>query len=441
MDIPSGVVPDSMLLKSLRHCHRDMLARAAGTFNLNFSHPQTLAILCLTSLDHGLMGCLHSVATIVMRYLCVIIFFAAWLAAGCLDLPAVAAAVRADAVAAIVNDTIITAREVELQSDQSIVALRRLAQRQGMDEQSYEKKYDAIMQEGLQQLIEKELILSDYKTGNLRLPERVIDDEIESSIKRQFGDRMRLMQSLRAEGMTFETWRQQRYDRIIVDVMTRHNVSRAILISPQKIEQYYTTNQVRFQMEDQVKLRMIVINTSVDTPVAQTLSLVQEIGALLDKKASFSEVASIYSEGSTRREGGDWGWVDNKKNARGLSDIAFSLRIGQHSPVIGFANDAKDESYWVYQYDKSGKIVLARKYKQQGDKVEEKKFDAGSTDTPTLQPNTFYLMLVEDKRAARTRSITEVRDEIEQELKLQEQDRLYKQWIEKLKKKAFIQTF
>jgi parvulin-like peptidyl-prolyl isomerase len=375
-----------------------------------------------------------------MRNLCAT-FLGAWLIAGGVVLPAVAAE-RADAIAAIVNDKIITAREVEIQSEQSLIGLQRLARRQAMDPQTYQQKVDALLEEGLQQLIEKELILSEYKTGNLKLPERVIDDEIESGIKKQFGDRMRLMQSLKAEGMTFDTYRQNRYDRLIVDVMSRRNISQAILISPQKIEQFYKTNQTRFQLEDQVKLRMIVLNTTPTTPVSQTLSLAQEISAVLDKGASFSEVASIYSEGSTRREGGDWGWVDSKKNARGLSDIAFSLQTGQHSPVLGFATDPTDDSYWVYQYDKSGHVSLARKYKQQGDKIEEKKFDnPGSAEAPTLQPNTFYIMLVEDKRPARTRSIAEVRDEIEQELKLQEEDRLHKHWIGKLKKKAFIQTF
>jgi DNA-binding transcriptional regulator YhcF (GntR family) len=372
-----------------------------------------------------------------MRKLCVIL--GAWLIAQSAVLP-MAGAERADAIAAIVNDKIITAREVEMQSEQSLIGLRRMASRQAMDAQTLQQKYDALMEEGLQQLIEKELILFEYKTGNLKLPERVIDDEIESTIKKQFGDRMRLMQSLKAEGITFDTWRQQRYDKLIVDVMSRRNISQAILISPSKIEQFYLTNQSRFQLEDQVKMRMIVLNTSMGTPVSQTLSMAQEIASLLDKGASFSEMATIYSEGSTRREGGDWGWVDSKKNARGLSEIAFSLQSGQHSPVLGFANDPSDESYWVYQYDKSGRVSVARKYKQQGDKVEEKKIEPGSAE-PTLTPNTFYIMLVEDKRPARTRSIAEVRDEIEQELMLREEDRLHKQWIEKLKKKSFIQTF
>jgi len=376
-----------------------------------------------------------------MRYFCVTIL-AAWLAAGGFVLAA-AGAERADAIAAIVNDAIITSREVELQSEQSIIGLQRLYRKQpeSYNPQVYQQKIDALLEEGLQQLIEKQLILSEYKTGNMKFPERVLNDEIDSSIHKQFGDRMRLIQQLKAEGMSFENWRQQRYDKLIVEIMSRKNISSAILISPQKIEQYYKTNQARFQLEDQVKLRMIVLNTASVTPVTQTLSMAEEISIKLDDGASFAEMASIYSEGSTRREGGDWGWVDSKKNARGLSEVAFSLPKGQHSAVLGFANDSGDDTYWVYQYDRSGRMVVARKYPQQGEKIEERKFDAGSTNAPALLPNTFYLMQVEDKRPARTRPLFEVRDEIEQELKLQEEDRLHKQWIQKLKAKAFIQTF
>jgi hypothetical protein len=50
-------------------------------------------------------------------------------------------------------------------------------------------------------------------------------------------------------------------------------------------------------------------------------------------------------------------------------------------------------------------------------------------------------MLVEDKLAAHAKPLTEVRNDIEKTLRVQEQAKLQTQWIEGLKKKTFIRYF
>ena len=56
-------------------------------------------------------------------------------------------------------------------------------------------------------------------------------------------------------------------------------------------------------------------------------------------------------------------------------------------------------------------------------------------------PDTCYLLLVEQKRPAHVKPLNEVRDEIEKNLRAQEQARLEKQWIDRLKAKSFILYF
>ena len=50
-------------------------------------------------------------------------------------------------------------------------------------------------------------------------------------------------------------------------------------------------------------------------------------------------------------------------------------------------------------------------------------------------------MRVEAKYPAHVRPLNEVRDDIENTLRTQEQARIEKQWIESLKKKTFIRYF
>jgi hypothetical protein len=56
-------------------------------------------------------------------------------------------------------------------------------------------------------------------------------------------------------------------------------------------------------------------------------------------------------------------------------------------------------------------------------------------------PDACYLMLVEQTRLAHVKPLADVRDQIEKNLRAQEQSRLEKQWIAKLKAKTFILYF
>jgi len=103
-------------------------------------------------------------------------------------------------------------------------------------------------------------------------------------------------------------------------------------------------------------------------------------------------MASVYSQGSQRSQGGDWGWVERSVLRKELAEVAFALKPGQVSGVIE-------------------------------------------------TPEACYLMLVEQKRPAHVKPLSDVRDDVEVTLRTQEQKQLEQQWIEQLKKKAFIRLF
>jgi parvulin-like peptidyl-prolyl isomerase len=164
-----------------------------------------------------------------------------------------------------------------------------------------------------------------------------------------------------------------------------------IIISPYKVETYYLVHQDNFKVEDEVKLRMIVLNkTSGDD--TNTVRLAGEILAQIKGGATFQEMASVYSQDSQRSQGGDRGWVERSVLRKELADIAFALKPGQVSDVIDM-------------------------------------------------PEACYLMLVEQARPAHVKPLNEVRDDVELTLRTQAQKQLEQQWIERLKKKTFIRLF
>jgi hypothetical protein len=101
------------------------------------------------------------------------------------------------------------------------------------------------------------------------------------------------------------------------------------------------------------------------------------------------------------------------------------------------ATDADGVSY-IYTYDAQGNLVQTKKYGKDGTLLEAKQ----GVDSSSLPAATqFYLLYAEDKKQAHSRSIAEVRDDIERSLRQEESQRLKQRWIDKLKKKSFIRYF
>jgi peptidyl-prolyl cis-trans isomerase SurA len=358
------------------------------------------------------------------------------LAGSAICLTSFAASEVRNGIAAIVNDSIITYQQVE---DHVSVALEALRRTPLKDANVFAQRRIETLTSGLEDLVTKELILADFKSGGFPVPDTLIEDEIRERVRKRFGDRVTLTKTLQAQGMTQETFRKRVAEDLILQYMRQKNVSQAVLISPKKIENYYTNNVPKFQMDDQVKLRAIVLNSPTPGNADEVRKLAQEIGAKLDEGATFSEMAAIYSEGSQRSEGGDWGWRERNYLWKGLSDVVFALDKGQRSGLIGRAKES-DESYWIYIYDKTGRRMIAKKYNSKDELGEIKPVEGEEINTMP-GPQEFYLMLVEDKRLAHVRPLEEVRDEIEKELIVQERARLHKKWVERLRSKAFVRYF
>jgi peptidyl-prolyl cis-trans isomerase SurA len=342
-----------------------------------------------------------------------------------------------DAILKIVDDSVITLQDVELLNQQTELIVRR--QYSGQSELL--NQLNKMASENLETLVQRRLILREFKTAGYVLPDSLLDELVQDGIRSDFGDKVKMTRTLEAEGLTYEKYRQEIRDRFIIQQMTFKNVSSEIIISPHKVEAFYLAHRSEYNVEDEAKLRMIVLRDSADAP-SPAAKLADDILTQLDHGASFEQMATLYSQGSQRGQGGDWGWKERTKIKKGYADIAFALPIGKPSLVFSLS---EGDDYWVYQYDK-GEPVSGCHYKYDPNTkeellVEKQQFAAASALTNFPPPAEFYLMLVEDRRVAHFRPLAEVRDDIERNLLLEEQKRIRQQWIDRLKKKTFVASF
>jgi peptidyl-prolyl cis-trans isomerase SurA len=296
-----------------------------------------------------------------------------------------------DSILAIVNGCVITTRQVEDAVRAASDSLRRLA----VSQSDFVQKVEKLHGEKLSDLIDEQLILFDFKDSGYQLPEPIVDDVINDRIKQKYSNRETLIATLQAQGITFETFRKQQRDQIIVEALRQKMVSsEKILVSPQKIQRFYTEHLNDYKLEYQVKLRVIALNVSSANPIDEIRKLGAEILAKIDQGAPFSQMASVYSEGPDRARGGDRNWVERASLRKELADAAFLLKPGHHSGLIEIENAC-------------------------------------------------YILLVEESRPAHLKPLADatVRDGIEETLKREEKNRLQKKWMDRVKKKAYVQYF
>ena len=310
-------------------------------------------------------------------------------------LPGRAAPQLLNGVAAIVNDAVITFDDVDQYTKRAVEAAYRQYAARGQATE-FEERRQSIMHDGLEQLIDRNLVLNEFKTAGYNLPESIIDDVVAARVKEEFGDRLTLTKTLHARNQTYESFRKDERDAFVVAQMTIKNINQNLVISPKKIERYYTDNQEKYRIGDRAKVRMILIDKSRHA-AGEPRRVIDEVRAKAVAGDDFGKLADEFSDDARRFKGGlrgEQGWVENKDSdlRKELRDFAFAAKVGDISPVI----------------DTDGAV---------------------------------FLLKVEGRESARVRPLTEVRDDVEATLKGIERDRLRKQWIGRLRKKSFIRYF
>jgi peptidyl-prolyl cis-trans isomerase SurA len=294
-----------------------------------------------------------------------------------------------DGIAAIVNGEVITYSQVR-----SLSAPREKLLRSQLTGKDLENKLLELRQLALRDLVDRRLVIQAFKKESYQIPDHFVDQRMQEIIRESFGgDRNTFVKTLEAQNYTLGEFKEKEMERMIVAAMRSHNVKTNSIVSPIKIEDYYRKHHEEFTTKEQIKLRMIMISGQKDTASAPAQkALAEEVLGRLASGAEFDRTAQVYSEDSTRDNGGDWGWIERNTLAAPLEKFAFNMPVGRISNIIEYAGN-------------------------------------------------YYILKVEDKHGGTTRSLAEARSDIEKKLLQVEAQGIQERWIATLRAKAYIKTF
>ena len=294
-----------------------------------------------------------------------------------------------DGIAAVVNGEVITYSQVR-----ALSAPQERMLRQQLTGEELAKKLTELRELAVKDLIDRRLVIQAFKKESFEIPDHLVDMRIQEIIRESFGgDRNTFVKTLEAQNFTLGEFKQKEMEKIIVGAMKGHNVKTNSVVSPTKIEEYYRKHRDEFTSKEQIKLRMIMISGHKDTANAPAQKeLAEEVLGKLASGAEFDQIAQMYSEDSTKDNGGDWGWIEHKTLAEPLEKFAFNMPVGRISNIIDYAGN-------------------------------------------------YYILQVDDKHGGSTKSLNEVRADIEKKLVQEEAQAIQEKWLASLRQKAYIKTF
>ena len=286
-----------------------------------------------------------------------------------------------DSYAALVHGKVITVGDVlaTMQRTQE----RLMAQYDGAElRQRLTEEYQAVRD----RLVESELILQAFESQGGALPDRAIEDHINSVIHEQFNnDRAAFLRALAADRLTFSEWRKQMKDQLIVQYMRRPEVGAKILITPLDLQRAYDRNRETYARPERVRLRTLVLPA---------------------RAASESEATALEHARALRRR-------------LTAGDLSFDTAPGTL---------ADPEWFDTATLNTTIRSAIAP-------------LGPGAVAGPIELADSLYLVKLLEREDARILPFVDAAADLERDLRQSEFERLSRIWIDSLRSKYFVQLF
>lgn len=280
-----------------------------------------------------------------------------------------------------------------------IVTLSSVEERANLLRQKYARSpviipEEELLKEALNMIIEEKLQLQQGKKMGFIVDEEAIDAAVRDIAQKNGLEEGQLEQMLKREGRSLTSYRNHIRDQILVSKISRYEIGNRVKVSDKEINQYYREHQKEFWQDGKVRARHILFiaeRNSSETNRKAKLQQAKKILNELGKGKDFAKLAMEHSEDVSASDGGDVGFVVRGQMVREFEEAVFSLKPGQISDIV--------ETEYGY-----------------------------------------HIIKVEDVVTGKTLTLNDAKERISRILMMQKQSQGYEDWMEELKKAAYIEV-
>ena len=237
-----------------------------------------------------------------------------------------------NAIAAIVNDDIITLNDINREARPALSE----AEKKGTLSDAERHK---IRRAALDLLIEKRLTEQKIRELNIRVSEEEIRQAIDDVRKQNnFTSQEALVTALAGQGLSLDQYRSQLKEQLEKLKLVSMEVRAKVQVGEAEMREYYTANIATYSEEESYRARHIFFKTGEKaTPDVIQRSKTTALAVLADARSGkdFAELAKKFSEDpAARKDGGDLGSFKKGDMQPELEKVIFSLKPGEISELV-----------------------------------------------------------------------------------------------------------
>ncbi len=150
-----------------------------------------------------------------------------------------------------------------------------------------------------------------------------------------------LKKGVEASGLSWEDYKTTIRNGLLQKEVVRREVGSHVDITREEVKQYYDAHPEEFTLPERVVLSEISLSTEGKTPEEMTAvrNKVEGLRTSVLNGDDFSQVARLYSQGSTAKDGGALGTFKKGELAPQLEATVFQMSKGQITDVIQTRTD------------------------------------------------------------------------------------------------------
>ncbi|UTY60706.1 molecular chaperone SurA [Massilia sp. erpn] len=234
-----------------------------------------------------------------------------------------------DAIAIIINDEVITKREL----DERLKTVERR-----MKEQNVALPDRADLQRQLtERMIVERAQLQLAKEMGVRVDDTMLDRAIARIAEQQKLSVQEMRNQMEKSGTTFAAFREEIREEIIMQRLREHEVDAKIQISEAEVDSFVASEQAAAAEQFEVNISQILVripeNASPEV-IAQRKARADEVARQLRTGADFAKIAATYSDAQDALQGGAVGWRQPDRLPPVFAEALTKLRPGQVTPII-----------------------------------------------------------------------------------------------------------
>ena len=237
-----------------------------------------------------------------------------------------------NAIAALVNDEIVTLNEV---NREALPAITEAEKKAALND----KERSKIRRAALDHLIEKRLTDQKIKELGIKVSEEEIRQAIDDVRKQNnIPSQEALVAALAGQGLSFDQYRSQLQEQIEKLKLISMEVRAKVQVGETEMRDYYTANLAKYSEEENYRARHIFFKTG-EKATADELqrSKTTALAVLADARSGkdFAELAKTFSEDpAARKDGGDLGSFKKGDMQLELEKSILALKPGEISDLV-----------------------------------------------------------------------------------------------------------